>query len=157
MRTSLLLITFLLLTISSCTKDGNSDSPKTSDILGKWVITQLDFEENYGYPNCAIDNNTYEFISNGDLIYNYITGSNCNQTGTNNYKYTVDGNILTKTEPNGGYNPNNDYIEKFNIKVLTETQLILEAYYVDEGLDNGGGIINIPQVDRREEIWKKIE
>ncbi|WP_445957339.1 lipocalin family protein [Yeosuana sp.] len=153
-KTILTLLTICFIISCSSNDEKSTDS---SDLLGKWLITQLDFEDNYSYPNCAVNNNTYEFISNGDLVYKYVTGSNCTQTGTNNYKYTVDGNVLTKTEPNGGYNPNNDYIEKFNIKVLTETKLILEAYYVDEGLDNGEGIINIPKEDRREEIWEKID
>lgn len=142
--------------IVSCSS--NDENPaNSSDILGKWVITQLDFEENYSYPDCAVNNDTYEFLSNGDLIYKYVTGSTCSQSGTRNFKYSIEGNNkLVKTTPNGGYNPENDYIEKYTIKVLTETQLTLEAYYVDEGLDNGEGIINIPQEDRREEIWERI-
>ena len=154
--TKTILSILMLCLIFSCNSN-DEKSTNSSNILGKWVITQLDFEDNYSYPDCAVNNNTYEFLDNGNLIYKYITGSNCSQSGTNNYKYSIEGsNKLVKTEPNGGYNPQNDYIEKYTIKVLTETQLILEAYYVDEGLDDGEGIINIPQEDRREEIWEKI-
>ncbi|MFS4484365.1 lipocalin family protein [Hyunsoonleella sp. 2307UL5-6] len=145
-----------IISLGCSSSDDNSNTENNSDILGKWVITQLDFEDNYSYPECAVNNNTYEFMDNGDLIYKYVTGSSCNQTGTNNYEYNVEGSVMTKIEPNGGFNPENDYIEKFNVKELTQTKLVLEAYYVDEGLDNGGGIINIPSEDRRDEIWERV-
>ncbi|MDB9874393.1 hypothetical protein OAC97_03965 [Flavobacteriaceae bacterium] len=150
-----------LLTLSlifACSSDDdNSDNSNSSEILGKWVITQLDFEDNYLNPECAVNNNTHEYLSNGNLIYDYTTGNNCTQTGTINFEYSFeDNNKLVKTTPNGGLNPENDYVEKYTIKSLTEEELILEAYYVDEGVDNGAGIINIAVEDRREEIWARI-
>ena len=80
-------VTLAILTIClifSCSS--NDENPtNSSDILGKWVIIQLDFEENYSYPDCAVKNNTYEFLNNGDLIYKYVTGSTCSQSGTRNF------------------------------------------------------------------------
>jgi hypothetical protein len=152
-----LTILTLCLIFSCSSDDDNSNSVDSTDIVGKWVITKLAFEDYYQYPECAINNNTYEILDNDNLIYNYITGNNCNQTGTINLKYTFEGNNkIVIIRPNGGYNPENDLIEKYTIKTLTNTQLILELYYVDEGDDNGAGIIDISQEDRREEIWEKI-
>tara|TARA_R110002096_G_scaffold435944_1_gene664448 strand:- start:1691 stop:1957 length:267 start_codon:yes stop_codon:yes gene_type:complete len=82
--TKIILSILTLCFIFSCNSN-DENSTNSSDILGKWVIAQLDFEDNYDYPDCAVNNNTYEFLTNGDLIYKYITGNNCSQSGTNNY------------------------------------------------------------------------
>ena len=152
-----LTILTLCLFFSCSSDDDSSENSNTSDILGKWVITQLDFVDNYLNPECAINSNTYEFQGNGNLIYEYSTGNNCTQNGTIIFEYSFEtSNKLIIITPNGGLNPENDYIEKFTIKSLSDNELVLEAYYVDEGVDNGAGIINIAEEDRREQIWERI-
>ena len=153
---SILSVIILFLLLACGDDDDNSSTISESKILGKWVIVKLDFEDNYLYPECAINNNTYEFKNYENLIYITYGGSSCEQSLTRNMKYTLEeNNTLVRTIPNGGGpDSENDYVIKYNIKSLTEDELILEEYYVDEGF-NDASIIS--QELRRDQIWERID
>jgi len=96
-----------------------------------------------------------EFKTDDTIKINYFFGDNCQNSGINNWTFTVSNNKLFTKEPNGGLNPDNDYIINYNILELNSTTLIIEGYYVDEGVD---GITpqEIPTGQRFTETWKRI-
>lgn len=70
--------------------------------------------------------------------------------------YSLSGKTLTTTELNGGYENGADYVIKYNIITLNETTLKMEEIYVNENYPNDSGY-NIPQNERTEEVWTRVE
>jgi hypothetical protein len=120
----------LLLVLTACSSDDSDNSFLTADILGTWQLTETEQLKYYGdcYP---YHSKTFEF---GQRLYSRgYSGINCRNEYESKKIYNLEGDVLTITAVNGGYNGVSDYIEKYYILSLTETKLILELYFVDEG------------------------
>lgn len=158
-RVALLFLTVLTVTFtSSCSSDDDS-SLNSGDIIGNWKLTNYndpwinDIEELEDLEPCE-SLQKRAFSSENITTLTYYYGNNCQYQGTRNDQFSISGNVLTITEPNGGYNPNTDYVVKYNIRTLNATTLVLEGFYVDEG---DGYNPNIPQNERFTETWTRIE
>ena len=136
----------------SCNNDDDNGNESVS-IVGKWKI--IDFQENgYTLDACEMMEQR-EYKTDNTIIKTYFYGNNCQNSGTSNWTYSISDNKLFTKEPNGGLNPNKDYIINYNIISLTNTKLIIEGYFVDEGV-NGVTPTEIPQNERFTETWEKI-
>jgi hypothetical protein len=153
-KNKIFLLLLILCLIFSCSSDkDNSNSYNSSDIIGIWKI--IDFQENGATLDDCEMMEQREFKTDNTIKQFYFYGNNCQNSGTNDWIFTVSDNKLFTKEPNGGYNGNNDYIINYNIIELTATKLIIEGYYVDEGVD-GIKAEEIPSGERFKETWERI-
>ena len=132
----LLLVTVLSL---SCSSDEEQRNVGQDEILGDWKIIAYSDEQYSNIQEVDADEPCFsetiiKYNTNLSLIEYYKYGNNCSNTGSNNKIYSLDGNILTHTTVNGGYEPNTDYVVKYEIQELTSTTLKLKGIYVDEGV-----------------------
>ena len=137
--------------------NNEDDSINNSDdesIVGKWKI--IDYEDGFGFTltECEMLEER-EFRTDGMLRKTYFFGNNCQNSENNDWNFSVSNNKLFTNEPNGGLNQNNDYIINYNIVELNSTTLIIEGYYVDEGVD-GETPQEIPSGERFTETWERI-
>ena len=145
------LLFFIPFLIISCSSDDDSnDSNINTEIYGKWKIS----ESIYGGETETLDEcgllETFEFFENNKLDikeYDQIgSNANCTEVGLNILlDYSVDGNILTYTNPTGGFN-GGEFTRKLTILELTEQTLQLELYYEIDGFEEDGDLPN-------DEIW----
>lgn len=154
MKTKTFIKTFLILTLTllSCSSDDN-DTIQASNV-GKWKI--IDYQESGVTLEPCEMLEQREFNSEGWIIKKYYFGNNCQNEGIeSNWKYTIENNKLLTRELGGGYSPNRDYLINYNIKSLTNNRLVIEGYFVDEGV-NGIVPTEIPQSERFTETWERI-
>ena len=143
---------FLFLIITACSSDNNSNNQ--ASITGKWKIIAYQ-DANATLTPCDMLEKR-EFTIDNKIIQTYFYGNNCNTQGTNNnWRFTIENNKLLTRELGGGYNPSKDYIINYNIISLTNNKLIIEGYFVDEGV-NGIVPTEIPQSERFTETWERI-
>lgn len=155
-----LFILFLISTITlSCSSDDSSTTNfSNSDILGTWKITQYQDSQYSNISQVEADEPCFSqatmTYSNNSLLRDfYKYGTNCTNTGYIDKTYEIEGNVLTHTETNGGYEPNTDYVVKYQIQELTATTLKLKGIYVDEGVaGQNPNISNNPFY----ETWEKV-
>ena len=96
-----------------------------------------------------------EFKADNTMKQFYFYGNGCQNSGINNWTYSVSENKLFTNKPNGGLNSDKDYIINYNFVELNSTTLIIEGYYVDEGVD-GVTPQEIPDEERFTETWERI-
>lgn len=139
MKKLFLLSIVLFINYSCSSDDSSSQNYSNQDILGNWRITEYrdDFYNNISEvdddePCFSLSTKTYN--SNLTLKDYYKYGSSCQNSGVNNKVFEINGNVLTETEIDGGYEPNTDYVVKYYIEELTSTTLKLKGFYVDEGV-----------------------
>jgi len=131
----------------SCNKDDDNVSINQENLIGKWKITNYqdseisNLEELIQYEPCG-GQDVFDFSTNGILYFSYAYGDDCSRTGTNNLKYDLSGNVLTTIEEDGGYNPNTDYVIKYQVITITDSTLILKAVYVDDGFGDNPDLSN---------------
>ncbi|SHJ18418.1 lipocalin family protein [Flavobacterium haoranii] len=159
MKKAIFLFTTGILTLS-CSSDDDSTPNYTNDnIVGSWKI--IDYHDNYFNNIQEVEENdepcfslqTKDFNSNLTLDFNYKYGNSCQNSGTTNNTFSINGNILTEIEPNGGYEPNTDYVVKYYIEELNDNTLKLKGFYVDEGVSGE----NPENGEYFYETWQKIE
>lgn len=154
----LVLISFF--SLISCSSDDSSNVIESQNLIGLWKI--IDYNDSV-FDNLAdVEENdepcfslkTKKFNADFSLNDNYKYGNNCQNSGSIAKIYSIEGNILTETEINGGLQPNRDYIVKYEIQELTSTILKLKGIYVDEGVFETGTDISD---DPFYETWQLIE
>lgn len=145
---TLLAIAFVSVFVFSCSSDDNGSKNITADqMIGKWIITDYSdsqiksLAELVKVEPCG-DRDVFDFSTNGILYFSYAYGTNCSSSGTNNLKYSLSGNLLTTVEEGAGYNPNTDYIVKYQVVAVTSSTLILKAVYVDDGYGDNPDLSN---------------
>lgn len=149
----IILLSSVLLAISCSSDDGESQTSNSS-ILGKWKITNYE-EQGQELEECEWLE-TKEYLSTGKIKDTYFYGNNCSTQGMNdNTLFTIEGDRLLTREPNGGMNPSKDYKVKYIIRSLNESTMVLEGYFVDEGVD-GITPTEIPVAERFTETWQKV-
>lgn len=135
----LFLLTIVFFIYSSCSSDDNSSQNyENQDIIGNWKITEYrdDYYNNISEvddePCFSLSTKTY----NSNLILKYYSkyGSSCQNLGVTNKIFEINGNVLTETIIDGGFEPNTNYVVKYYIEELTSTTLKLKGFYVDEGV-----------------------
>jgi hypothetical protein len=145
---------FLFLILAACSGSDDDNNNIQASIVGKWKITAYQ-EAGFTLDACEMMEKR-EFTTDGKTIQTYFYGSNCNTQGVNtNWRYTIENNKLLTRELGGGLNPTKDYIINYNIISLTNNKLIIEGYFVDEGV-NGEIPTEIPQSERFTETWERI-
>ena len=138
-KLSLLLFTVII--YFSCSSDDNSSANyENNEIIGSWKITE--YRDNIFNNIQEVDANDEPCFSLSTKTYNsnlilkdyYKYGNSCQNSGVTNKTFQINGNILTETEQNGGYESNTDYIVKYYIEELSSTKLKLKGFYVNEGV-----------------------
>jgi len=124
------LIKYLLLCliIFSCSDD-NGRKSESSDILGKWKLTQTLFDPGDGsgvYVDVeANDNREIEFTNNGNVISNYSLCLDNPTTGTSfTAPYFADEDYIL---------PNNCFPDGFNIEYQIQGESLILSYPCVEG------------------------
>lgn len=118
-----LALCFLLITITSCSSDDNSETDDNqASIIGTWKFTS-------GSTNGVTDSveacdllNTV-VISSNQMNFTEYWGANCTEKDTYSISYTISGELITITE--GG--------ESFTLNILTLNETTLSIKEVDEG------------------------
>lgn len=153
MKNILSIIIFLFLIFACSSNDESTDN--SISITGKWQI--ISYEDNATALTGCDALGQREFKTGGNLTETYFSGNDCQTTSINSsWNYTISDGKLFTTEPNGGNNANQDYIINYNIIQLSETNLKLELYFIDEGVD-GFTAEDIPVNERSIETWEKID
>jgi hypothetical protein len=145
------LFVIIPLILMSCSSDDDiNDSQISAEIYGTWNISSSIYAgETESLDECELLE-TFEFFENDKLdIREYdMIGNNteCTLVGGNTLlDYSVENNILTYTNPTGGYN-GGEFTKKFHIRVLNDQSLKLELFYEIDGFGEEGNISN-------DEIW----
>jgi hypothetical protein len=153
-----ILVIILIASINiSCSSD--EEQTQDNDIIGLWKI--IDYNDNQ-FSNIeeveAVDEpcfslQTKKYNSNGELNFFYKYGNACQSTGVTNKVFSVEGDLLTETVINGGFEPNSNYVVKYTIEELSSNILKLKGIYVNEGNVGEEGNVDDPFY----ETWERIE
>ena len=145
------LFAIIPLIFMSCSSDDETyDSQISAEIYGTWNISSSIYAgEAESLDECDLLE-TFEFFENDklDIREYYMIGNNteCTLVGGNTLlDYTVENNILSYTNPTGGYN-GGEFTKKFYIRELNDQILKLELYYEIDGFGEEGNV----SID---EIW----
>lgn len=149
-----LTILSIILVFACNNEDDSINNTDDVSIVGKLKI--IDYQDGFGFTltECEMQEER-EFKTDGALRKTYFFGNNCQNSSFNDWIFTVSENKLFTNEPNGGFNSSNDYVINYNILELNSTILIIEGYYVDEGVD-GETPQEIPNGERFIETWERI-
>ena len=150
----LLIIPFLGI---SCSSDDSNDSNISAEIFGKWKISSSIYGGNTeNLDQCELLE-TFEFFENNKLDikeYDQIgNNTNCTEVGGNTLlDYSVVNNVLTYTNPTGGYS-GGEFTMKFYIRELSNQNLKLELFYEIDGYGQEG---NVPANEIWISNWTKV-
>lgn len=127
MKKLIYLISFVSLTLTSCSNDdtANSLAINSQNLLGKWYIKGGTINngtfENYAHE-CASIKDFQEFFSNGELTFNGYNGS-CSLSDFEKSMWELNGTTLTVSNTNGS---SIVYEYEYNIESLSLNELILK-------------------------------
>ncbi|GEQ87092.1 hypothetical protein ULMS_26000 [Patiriisocius marinistellae] len=118
------------LVFTSCNKDDDGDTNDTSSneasIIGTWKLASI---TDNGVPevldSCDLED-FYTYSSNGSGVNNYNYGDNCEISDTDNFTYTINGNMLTLNFGDGDS-------ETAEITTLNESTLAYSYSFTEEG------------------------
>ena len=154
----ILLIILLAPIYISCSSDDDEQS-RDNDIIGLWKIIDYNdsqfsnIEEVEAVDEPCFSLQTKKYNSSGELNFFYKTGDGCQSDGVTNKVFSIEGNLLTETIVNGGFEPNSDYVVKYTVQELSSDILKLKGVYVDEGTGNE----DVEVEDPFYETWERIE
>lgn len=128
MKKSILLLTFLTLSLLSCSSDDSTDSVDKSLLIGKWEIISISSNnETLNLSNCSTG--TYKEYKTDNKYYEHYV------CGTTNYletsEYSVSNNQITYVLDEPGLD---EPIFRVNIDELTQNSLTTSFQYNENGL-----------------------
>ena len=122
--------------ITSCGSDDN-DNAQADHLVGKWTLSQSIFNgEQEPLTECD-KKETFDFSNDNRLIITTYSGANCSTPDATILDYTYENNIVTYTNPTGGYD-GGEFTRKYKVNRLTGSNLELELFYEIDGFGEEG-------------------
>ena len=132
-----LLFVVFIFTFSACSSDDESSKINTEQLFGKWTLNQSIYNGQQETLSDCDKKQTFDFSNDNRLIITTYSGNNCNTPDATVLNYTFSNNVITYTNPTGGFT-GGEFTRKYRVNKLTNNNLEIELFYEIDGTGEEG-------------------